>query len=945
MTTLTEHQTPTSGMPRPPQDPERSGSRLARWRASWRVAMRMARRDLRRHKGRSALVFAMVSLPVTLIVAVACFGATEQASPVDLIPAAMGSGQAVISGPQPGPVEQAPDAQGYDSTGENAAPIPGYVQGHDNSAAFSALTHGTAVLTGVTESRYVEGERRIRVEALVLADLTRQWGDKAHLTSGRWPTSAAELAVTPSGVAKGMPTSGAITLSADGTAHRVTVVGTATALTKDGGQPDYVVTAPLPGATSSDGWGFGDQYILLRDTPVTWHEVQQLNRYGLLVQSASVLRDPPPPSELPQAVRDSIGFANDTAAQVVAVGAVMLFILTTLLVGPAFAVSATRARRTLALAASNGAETRQLRRTVLAQAVVLGIVSALGGCLIGGVGSYLAIRAWAAAHPSWPTGHLPFDIPWNAVAILVPCAVLSAVVAALLPSLRLGRLDIVGVMRGQNVSPRLNRILPVVGIVVAVAGGLALVATTRGHGREIGIAVAAIALVLGTLMVVPALLVLGGRVAAPLPLPARMATRDAARHRSRATPTVAAILAAVSALTAFSIGLASDTQQRMNSYQPQALSGEGFIGTYDAESRSAAESTVKAHAPGLVATPLLIVEPEQLAQGPGAPAAADDMPFVAALPRGCTLAVLTDFSNPLQARCAALTSLPYANARIAALPAAEIARRLHLDPADAAVVARGGIAVAVPDLSGSSSLTFVKGVFHSDAQKGDVSGVVQQGSDQLPVVAAPASRRTDGAMPGQAAALVTPETARRLGWPLTQEQLLLRDPNGAISQQTEQGLDERIGDTGDFYVERGFQRDDKVVMEIMFGAAALLILIVTLISTALSLAEQQADIGTFAAVGATRRTRRALAAAQAVLVGLLGSALGVAVGLAPGLAVTYPLTAEAWDPLTGAARAVPPTVVIPWTPLLAVVVGVPLLAGLLSAAAIRRAPTVTRRAD
>jgi putative ABC transport system permease protein len=193
--------------------------------------------------------------------------------------------------------------------------------------------------------------------------------------------------------------------------------------------------------------------------------------------------------------------------------------------------------------------------------------------------------------------------------------------------------------------------------------------------------------------------------------------------------------------------------------------------------------------------------------------------------------------------------------------------------------------------------------------------------------------------------MVTPETARRLGWPLTQEQLLLRDPNGAISERTQKSLDEAVGDTGEFYVERGFQRDDKVVMEVMFAAAALLILIVTLISTALSLAEQQSDMATFAAVGATRRTRRALAAGQAMVVGFLGSVLGIAVGLAPGIAVAYPLTAQSWDPLTGQAKTVDPTVVIPWLPLAAVVVGVPILAGLLSAAAIRRAPTVTRRAD
>ena len=67
----------------------------------------------------------------------------------------------------------------------------------------------------------------------------------------------------------------------------------------------------------------------------------------------------------------------------VALGAVMLLIITALLVGPAFAVSAARQRRTLALAASNGASTAVLRRTVLAQALVLGTASALLGVLLG----------------------------------------------------------------------------------------------------------------------------------------------------------------------------------------------------------------------------------------------------------------------------------------------------------------------------------------------------------------------------------------------------------------------------------------------------------------------------------------------------------------------------------------------------------------------------------
>jgi putative ABC transport system permease protein len=181
---------------------------------------------------------------------------------------------------------------------------------------------------------------------------------------------------------------------------------------------------------------------------------------------------------------------------------------------------------------------------------------------------------------------------------------------------------------------------------------------------------------------------------------------------------------------------------------------------------------------------------------------------------------------------------------------------------------------------------------------------------------------------------------------MQQESILLRDSTGAITDDTEKRLDELVGDEGGLYVERGFQRYDELAMRIMMAAAGLLLLIVTLISTALSMAEQQADSGTLAAVGATRRTRRAFAAAQAMVVGLIGAVLGIAVGLVPGIAITYPLTSSYdTDPATGTPRITGPFLSIPWTPLLLVVLGVPLLAGLLSAVAIRRAPAMTRRAD
>ncbi len=97
-----------------------------------------------------------------------------------------------------------------------------------------------------------------------------------------------------------------------------------------------------------------------------------LNEYGLRVTSAAVLRDPPTVDELPADMRDSASGDASQMRLIVGLGGAMLLVITALLVGPAFAVSAARQRRTLALAASNGASTPVLRRTVLAQALVLG---------------------------------------------------------------------------------------------------------------------------------------------------------------------------------------------------------------------------------------------------------------------------------------------------------------------------------------------------------------------------------------------------------------------------------------------------------------------------------------------------------------------------------------------------------------------------------------------
>ncbi len=172
----------------------------------------------------------------------------------------------------------------------------------------------------------------------------------------------------------------------------------------------------------------------------------------------------------------------------------------------------------------------------------------------------------------------------------------------------------------------------------------------------------------------------------------------------------------------------------------------------------------------------------------------------------------------------------------------------------------------------------------------------------------------------------------------------MRTTDGSpVPDATVEQLQQTFGDDVGVQLENGFQRDDRLVVGILLGVFGMLILVITLTSTALTLAEQQSDQATLAALGATRGTRRVMAAAQAFLLAAVGCVLGVAVGLVPGIAISRPLTSQGYDPLTGASTTQGTILAIPWLSLLVVALAVPLVAGAIAWAGIRRAPQVTRR--
>ncbi len=914
-------------------------SRFARWVAGWRVAIRIARRDARRYKWRSALIVAMVGLPVLLLTSGITLMATTDVSMAESVPRVMGSAQARIYINGPGRQVQSPDSQFNRNLSAGVLAVPGLAP--DSAWTMSKVqkvTGGRVIQTFDAWLRVTLGDRRPSMQVLGIDARDPLARGMTELVSGRWASTTSEIVVTKAGIASGLPRQGTVTAAgADGKPWQLSVVGVATGQTGSG--PPFLVA--LPGLVTS----VGDQsrvsaaFLVGRTDPLTWPDVRRLNDYGLLVQSRQVFLNPPPPAELDPQIAQMVGSTQRGQNLFLLIAAVGIFIETTLLAGPAFAVSAARQRHSLALAASNGAEARQLRRYVLGQAVVLGVVSAAVAVVAGLLLTLAGLTWWMAGHADFATG--PFEVSWPRVAGVFTCAVVASVVAALLPAKGIARLDIVSVLAGRTGDQRVHRGLPIAGVVVMALSSIGLIlsvaaAAKAGLGTQGPlIVVGAVGLVLGCLMVIPAILTFVGRLGTSLVLPLRLAARDTARQRGRSTPAVAAIMAAVAALTALSISAASYTQHKQDSYQPQGPMGRGAISLTGGEASQRDVLAVLARF-----APQLEVDPVGYLASNAAMANSGNVPWVNLVPPGCTeaqiLAVLqtskdngTAASRTAPNRCENLSNQTTIHVgSLSSYPAA-----LHLSKSERAVLEAGGMLITDPKLVQDGQVRLVGGTATLGASEVIAGYAITRRTD-IPAVVV--DRRVWAtAFTGEPdSAWILPDTAKKLGWPVQIQAFNLTSPTGTISPQVESAVADRLGDGASFQVERGFQNPFALMLIIAFLVAGLLVLIASLISTALSLAESQNDMATLAAVGATRHTRRGIAASQALVVAACGALLGLAVGMIPGIASTWPLTARG---------SLPPTIAIPWLPLIAVCVGVPLLAAGLAWIAVRRRPQMTRR--
>ncbi|MGL5829802.1 MAG: FtsX-like permease family protein, partial [Angustibacter sp.] len=217
---------------------------------------------------------------------------------------------------------------------------------------------------------------------------------------------------------------------------------------------------------------------------------------------------------------------------------------------------------------------------------------------------------------------------------------------------------------------------------------------------------------------------------------------------------------------------------------------------------------------------------------------------------------------------------------------------------------------------------------------------------ELPAAFLNTRRQVDSQTVDYTGFIVSPETAKKLTrW---QQTAAIIPPGGSpLTTEAEGTINEvltGLSPSAEVYTERGYVSNAGLPLLLLLLTGTLVVLIGTLTATSLALSDSKADSATLAAIGAKPSTRRALAAGQAVVIGLFGVLTGIAVGLIPGIAVAFPLTQRTLLNAAGESNVLsPPVIDGPWLWLAALGLGVPLLAALVAGSSVRSRMVMTRR--
>ncbi|MFE0650122.1 FtsX-like permease family protein [Streptomyces sp. NPDC059534] len=948
------------------------------WFHSWRAAIRIARRDAWRSKGRSALVLAMIALPILGVSALDLTIRSSELSSAEQVERSMGAADARFADADAGGV---PILQ--DPTGDMNTPAKDYKNEPwpsgptDVTRTFPA---GSTVLTDGTGSAklttahglLMTGVRELKASDPIARGIM-------PLLEGRYPEKSDEVMATShfletSGLSVGS------TLSARNFDRTYRIVGAYEL--PDSLDVDQVNA--LPGAflvpyakavekAGLNASGISLSYLVRKDGGFTWNTVQQINTKGVTVASRIVLLDPPAKSEVPIYQKEGWGTYEESSAAAAAelaalgtvVGLAMLEIC--LLAGPAFAVGARRSRRQLGLVGANGGARSHIRAIVLSGGLVIGIAAAVTGIALAVV---LTLLLQPVLEGVMGQRFGAFDIrPLELLGIAL-VAVLTGLLAAIVPAVTASRQTVLASLTGRRGIRRSSRVLPLIGLAALLIGGAIALFGSIVSQQFIIVAGGSAIAELGVVAMTPALVGLFGRTGRWLPLSPRLALRDAVRNRGRTAPAVAAVLAAVAGTVAVSTYMASNEAENRAAYEPKLPYGvaSAFVTDEGGRDVPAVRDAVQRSYPVDVRADV-----ERVSVGkPGcAPwgrepgcgryevviPAANECPLYGTLPGGGDP---SEQYTPEQKRkfltddwrCKdSASSGMYITDGGLVVGDAKLLRILGVDdPATVKALADGEIVTfnrSMVDKNGNVAIKQITDLAAAD--KASEKNLPAPGKvASLHAYLVPGGKKSYGVQ-----ALMTPATAKAAGLSTVPLGLYVSTDRLPDSEQRQKldGEITKLGSEVQLHLEEGFVNEYGIILLALAVFAGLVTIGAAGIATGLAQADAEADLKTLAAVGAPPRVRRTLSGFQCGVVAAMGVVLGSAAGLLPavGLRLTEEREqirfheqniAQGWS----AESPLPDLpIVVPWETLAGLLVAVPLGAALLAALVTRSRGALARR--
>ncbi|MCL2735956.1 MAG: ABC transporter permease [Propionibacteriaceae bacterium] len=269
-----------------------------------------------------------------------------------------------------------------------------------------------------------------------------------------------------------------------------------------------------------------------------------------------------------------------------------------------FTILLTQRRRQLGLLRAIGASGRQVRRSVWAEAIVLGVMGSLLG-----VGLAYALAAAIGAF----TGSIHFGLvtPWSALIVAFVIGVVITTLASALPARRATRIPILDALRPPEADVVTHKVPPIRTTICGalfVAGVVACVVSLRSSSSAVtlliaitGAALMSLGVLFGAPLFVPRLLRIVGSWVGRTGVTANVAVKNVTRDPGRSSATATALMLAVGLIVTLQIGastIQTSVSDKIKSNYPVDL----WVASYDSEAIPAATQQRLADATGITAS-------------------------------------------------------------------------------------------------------------------------------------------------------------------------------------------------------------------------------------------------------------------------------------------------------------------------------------------------------